>query len=74
MKAARISHQVGAGSASGPLPDALAQLLTASAYPHPVDAVSVIETPQWSYVPYPWEEARLQLKGPKVPAVTVPLT
>ena len=45
MKAARVSHQVDADGSSGPLPGALAQLLTARAYPHPVDAVSLIETP-----------------------------
>lgn len=45
MKAARVSQQMGAGGASGPLSQALAGLLTARAYPHPVGAISVIETP-----------------------------
>lgn len=50
MKAAGVSHEniseatVSKGTRN-PLPEALAGLLTADAYPHPLEAVRVIETP-----------------------------
>ena len=45
MKAARVSNHTAAPGATRALPRALAGLLKARAYPHPVGAISVIETP-----------------------------
>lgn len=44
-KATRVSHRRSAEGADGPLPAALAGLLTPRAYPHPAAAIEVIETP-----------------------------
>ena len=45
MKAARVSNHTAGAGIKRALPRALAGLLKARAYPHPVGAISVIETP-----------------------------